>query len=228
MTLNIIYNRFIDGVLKKEEFLQVINDYLLELQKYSYTVNDNQLTDRINYILKIYNSSIIYYDGKDVTTNLIDSIIIINEMNKQVVDKIELITMALSFFFRKENSISIYERDGDIDYMPSSYVKYGLFLYNVEKEHYDWIAPIIGSKKVEKVIENLTLYDAETYLKYIYFHFYKLFFPYNNQNLELYDIFSEIDMINNNKMLSKGSFKFLTRNIRDVQAKSIVKKKTIY
>ena len=230
MTLDVIYNKFISSVRNRNlDIVVAIDMFITDFQRFSYSSNDIELINKSICLSRAYNNSVVYYTSGSDTDNLRDSIILIDQSDKSIFEKINLISGVTSFFFRKENNISIYENKSKSDYSPATYIKYGTFLCNIEEPYYDWVVPIIGSGKVERIIEKLLFDDAILYLNYIYYHFYGLFFPYNNQNLELIDIFSEVDMFFSNcdnKFLSDNGIKFIYRNIREVQAKTVVKKKT--
>lgn len=229
MTLDIIYNKFIDDLIKSSDTVAVIRKLFNDVHKYCFNLNDSNLVNWSIKLNRTYINSIIYYNTNNFTNNLKEAILSIDSSNKSIYEKINIISGITSFFFRKDNIINIYERDDYVDYDSDSYIKYGVFLTDIDESHYDWIVPIIGSKRVESIVKKLFYYDSLFYLKHIYYHFYKLFFPYHNQNLELYDIFSEIDMflnVSKDNSFTTESQRFLYRNIREVQVKAVVKKKT--
>ena len=228
VTLDTIYNSFIrDVILNEKNTILSFTDFLTSLLEYSYSVRNLDLIKESVKMIRIYDNSIIYYDNNIDNRELVNAILSINEENISILEKIDDIVCMFSFYCRLNNKINLYENRLNLRYSSRCYIIYGKFLNEILDPFYDWIVPIIGSKKIEIMLEKLSISDSLSYLMAMYYHFYNLFFPYNNQNLELFSIYSDIDMFyanGNLNFISDESVEFIYRNIREIQSKTLIKK----
>ena len=109
MTLDVIYNKFISSVRNRNlDIVVAIDMFITDFQRFSYSSNDIELINKSICLSRAYNNSVVYYTSGSDTDNLRDSIILIDQSDKSIFEKINLISGVTSFFFRKENNISIY------------------------------------------------------------------------------------------------------------------------
>lgn len=229
MTLDDIYNDFICSIHSyNPDILLQMENLVQNFQICSYQQQDSLLISQSLKLSRTYHNGLPYWNHTDIDDHFMQALFCIHYQDEPILDKIEKIRGIFAFYSRRDNNISCYEKRKNASYDINSYIVYGEFLKNILDPFYDWVVPIISSKLIEETIENLSLEQSLFYLKYLYYHFYRLFFPYHNQNLELMDIFSEIDMFREDILsLSDTTISFLYQNIREVQAKIFIKNKII-
>ena len=177
VTLDDIYNDFICSIHSyNPDILLQMENLVQNFQIYSYQQQDSLLISQSLKLSRTYHNGLLYCNHTDIDDHFVQALSYIHYQEESVLEKIEKIRGIFAFYSRIDNNISRYEKRKNVSYDINSYIVYGEFLKNILDPFYDWIVPIISSKLIEETIENLSLKQSLFYLKYLYHHFYRLFF----------------------------------------------------